>query len=211
MCSLYPIFVDLSDRLILVIGGGQVALRKVERLLECGAKIKLISPEITEDLLELANQGRIKVLRRSYEAGDLKGSWLVIGACDVEDVNQRVFEEACKQKVFCNIVDAPLMCSFHVPALVKRDQLQIAISTAGASPALAKYIRKQLEEIFESYYEDFLIAMRELREHIKVKYPGDQPRRAVILEDFVHSEAMELLRVGKKDKFQQLLEQWKNR
>jgi len=136
---------------------------------------------------------------------------LVIGACDVEHVNQQVFEEACKQKVFCNIVDAPKMCSFHVPALVKRDQLQIAISTAGASPALAKYIREQLEEIFDSYYEDFLIAMRELREHIKSKYPGDQPRRAVILEDFVRSEAMQLLREGKKDQFQQLLEHWKKR
>ncbi len=171
----------------------------------------LISPEINKELLELAAQERIKVLQRSYEAGDLEGAWLVIGACDDEQVNQQVFEEACRQKVFCNIVDAPKMCSFHVPALVKRDQLQIAISTAGASPALAKYLREQLEEIFGSYYEDFLIALVELREHVKSKYPGDQPRRAAILEDFVRSEAVQFLREGKKDQFQQLLEQWKNR
>jgi len=211
MGGLYPIFADITGRQVVVIGGGQVAQRKVEVLVGCGAQVKLISPQVTQKLAQWHKKGRIKIEKRRFKGGDTAGAWLVIAASGDEKINREVFAEAQERRVFCNVVDGPEWCSFQVPSVLKRDALQIAISTGGVSPALAKRIRKELEEEFGSFYGPFLAGLKELREHIKHKYPQDQERRTAIFEAFVNSEALELLRSGKTKEFRRTLEEWKNR
>ena len=148
--------------------------------------------------------------RREFRAGDASGAWLVIAACGKEKVNRQVFEEAEQQGIFCNVVDMPELCSFQVPAVMQRGPMQIAISTGGASPALAKRIRKELEVGFGPWYEAFLVGLSELREHVKAKYPSDQGKRAEIFEGFVNSEALEWLREGDVEAYRKILQEWKD-
>jgi len=211
MSQLYPILTDLKERKVVAVGGGNVAQRKVQSLLECQAQVTVISPEVTKPLQELARAGDIRLLQRPYQGGDLEGAWLVIAATGDEKVNRQVFREANEKHIFCNVVDVPELCSFQVPAVVNRGDLQIAVSTGGASPALAKQIRKELQQEYGEHYEIFLKGLRDLREHFKNKYPDDQPRRAKLLEGFVNSEVLELLRQGKNNEFQLLLDEWKQR
>lgn len=211
MARLYPIFVSLAGRKAVVIGGGRVAERKVEVLLDCGAEVELVSPELTEALAGWEREGRLRVQRREFRSGDTLGAWLVIAACGEEEVNRQVFEEAERGGIFCNVVDVPEMCSFQVPAVVQRGAMQIAISTGGASPALAKRLRKELEEKFGPWHETFLAGLSELREHIKAKYPEDQGKRAEIFEGFVNSEALEWLREGDVEAYQKVLQEWKDK
>lgn len=209
MSSLYPLFADVAGRKVVVVGGGAVAERKVQALLASKADVVVISPALTEKLVELHDRGQVEVHQRPYRPGDLADAWLVIAATGDEHVNRQVFAEAKQNRVFCNVVDEPGLCSFHVPSLVRRGDLQIAISTGGVSPALAKHLRRQLAEQFGEHYETFLEAARQLREHVKRKYPLDQSRRAEILHGFIDADGLAMLRTGQTQQFQQLLEEWK--
>jgi precorrin-2 dehydrogenase/sirohydrochlorin ferrochelatase len=208
--KLYPVYLNLTDRKVIVVGGGDVARRKVKTLLECGARVTVISPELTEDIKTWQETNQIKVIRRKYKKGDIDQAFLVVAACGDPQVNQQVFAEANEQNILCNVVDEPSLCSFQVPAVVNRGPLQIAISTAGISPALAREIAKQLREHFGSDYEVLLDTLLQLRTHLKKKYPNqqDQPRRAVILEKFIRSNPLELLQQGKREQFDQLVEKY---
>lgn len=210
MSNLYPLFADLLGRRVVVIGGGSVAQRKVITLLDCGAHVLVIAPQLTDKLNDLHKQNLIEAHNRPYHPGDLADAWLVLAATGSEKVNREIFDEAHELHVFCNVVDVPNLCTFQVPALMTRGNLQIAISTGGASPALAGRIRRQLQEHFGPYYETFLEALQDLRNSVKEKYPDDQPRRAKILQSFVDSDALELLRENKTDEFDKLLADWKN-
>ncbi len=211
MSQLYPLFADVTDRTVLVVGGGHVAERKVLGLLESGAQITVVSPELTEKLAELHSDGQIEVCRCDYQKGDLAGAWLVIAATNDEQVNQQIFTEANERHIFCNVVDRPELCSFQVPAVVRRSDLQIAVSTSGTSPILAKLIRQQLQKEYGKHYEILPAKLGELRDHYKKKYPDNQSRRAELLEEFINSEALDLLQQGKNDDFQALLNKWKDR
>ncbi|MCK5271509.1 MAG: bifunctional precorrin-2 dehydrogenase/sirohydrochlorin ferrochelatase [Sedimentisphaerales bacterium] len=211
MSTMYPLFADVADRAVLVIGGGHVAERKVLGLLESGAQITVVSPELTKKLAELHADGQIEVCRCDYQRGDLAGAWLVIAATDDEQINRQIFTEANERHIFCNVVDRPELCSFQVPAVVRRGDLQIAVSTSGTSPILAKLIRQQLQKEYGKHYEIFPAKLGELRAHYKKKYPDNQSRRGELLEEFVNSEALDLLQQGKFDDFQALLNEWKDR
>jgi precorrin-2 dehydrogenase len=211
MNQLYPLFADIADRAVLVIGGGHVAERKVLGLLESGAQITVVSPELTEKLAELHSDGQIEVCRCDYQKGDLAGAWLVIAATNDEQINRQIFTEANERHIFCNVVDRPELCSFQVPAVVRRGDLQIAVSTSGTSPILAKLIRQQLQKEYGKHYEILPAKLGELRDHYKKKYPDNQSRRAELLEEFINSEALDLLQQGKNDDFQALLNKWKDR
>ncbi len=208
---LYPLFADLTGRKVVVVGGGTVAQRKVESLLACKAEIRLISPSPTDQLRQWGNEGRIMLVERAYEAGDLDGAWLVIAATDDSGVNRAVFEQARFQRIFCNVVDQPQLCSFQVPAVFSRGDLQIAVSTGGGSPMLAVRICKQLSEQFDSSWGAFLDALQELRHHLKTKYPDNPSLRASILEECIESDARILLKEGKPDQFEQLIMKFKER
>jgi precorrin-2 dehydrogenase/sirohydrochlorin ferrochelatase len=162
----YPAFLELTGRLCVVIGGGRVAERKIKTLLECGAKVKVISPEVTSGIERLYQEGKLTLEKRPYQEGDLEGAWLVIAATSDPEVQKQVFEEAESRRIFCNVVDVPERCSFIVPSVIRRGELCLAISTSGASPALARRIRERLEKEFDSSWEQHLRLMRHIRKEV---------------------------------------------
>ncbi len=145
MAGYYPVFLDLKGRSCVVIGGGEVAERKVAALLECGARVRVVAPQVTEGVQRWAGQGKIELLARAYRPGDLRGAYLAIAGTDDRSANAQVYQEAQELGVLVNVVDDPPRCSFIAPAVVRRGEVQIAISTSGASPALARHLRELLE------------------------------------------------------------------
>ena len=138
----------LSGRRCVVVGGGDVGLEKVEGLLACDGRVTLVAPEAHPDLVELALEGSITWERREYQPDDLEGAFIAIAATDDTDVNIRVYEDAERRAMLVNVVDVPPLCNFILPAIVRTGPLAIAISTAGASPALAKRMKREIAELF---------------------------------------------------------------
>lgn len=209
MGELYPVFLDLTGRGVVVVGAGQVAQRKVAQLLQAQAQVVVISPQASEQLEAWARSGQIQWRQRLFRQGDTDGAWLVVAASDQPQVNRAVRQEADAQGIFCNVVDMPSLCSFQAPAVMRRGLLAIAISTGGASPALASRIRKELEEHYGPCYETFLAALAQLRTAVKDRYPlADDPRRQAVLEGFLQSQGLDLLQAGKQEAFDELFKQW---
>lgn len=148
----YPVNLNVAGRVCLVVGGGTVALRKIRSLLACDACVKVISPQSVVEIEELALAGDIVLERRGYLAGDLKGVFMVFAVTDQPKVQQMIDVEASRCVVLLNSADDPEACDFHVPAQVRRGDLLITVSTGGASPALSRKIRMQLEEEFGPEY-----------------------------------------------------------
>lgn len=163
----------------MVIGGGRVAERKIESLLKRGARVKVIAPEVTERISSWAEKGLLDLELRNFQQGDLKGAFLVIAATNNPQVQQEVFAEAEERQIFCNVVDKPDLCSFIVPSVLERGHLQIAISTSGASPALARRIRKQLEEVFGPEYAEYLELLALWRKEILSRNLTEKERRQI--------------------------------
>jgi precorrin-2 dehydrogenase/sirohydrochlorin ferrochelatase len=159
----YPVNLDIQNRKCLVVGGGSVGTRKVMTLLECGAVVTVVSSDVAEELLELAEKKMIKLKRRPYESSDIDGMFLVIGATDNEELNWQINKDAEHQNKLCNIADRPEACNFILPSIVNRGNLVIAISTSGKSPAFAKKMRQDLEKEFGEEYDKFLELMGAIR------------------------------------------------
>ncbi len=174
----YPIFALIEDRACLVVGGGAVGERKVGDLLMAGARVTVVSRELTPELIDLAGQGKIQVIRGDFTPGHLDGMTLVVGATDDPRVNREVSAAAKNRGLFVNIVDAPELCTFIVPAQVRRGPLTIAVSTGGASPALARRVREELEERFGPGYGRFLRVLQAVRERVLARRRAhpDNPR-----------------------------------
>ncbi len=162
----FPVYLNIEGRLCVVVGGGRVAERKVKSLLKAGAKLKVISPELTSELKKIAEKGVFFWEKRGYQKGDLEGAWLVIAATNDPEVQKEVFKEAEERRIFCNVVDVPELCSFIVPSVVRRGKLSIAISTSGASPAVARRLREMFENIIGEEYETYIELMNNLRQQI---------------------------------------------
>ncbi len=137
----YPVSLDIKNRKCLVVGGGGVGARKVMTLVDCGAKVTVVSPDVRGNLLELADRGLIILEKRPYRKTDLTGMFLVIGTTDDEELNRQISIDAEKLNMLCNIADRPKVCNFILPSIVNRGDLTISISTSGKSPALAKKLR----------------------------------------------------------------------
>jgi precorrin-2 dehydrogenase/sirohydrochlorin ferrochelatase len=167
MPSYYPMFVDLQGKRCLVVGGGEIASRKVQGLLDADALVVVVSPALCEALATLAVQGVITYQSRPFRADDVLGCTLVIGATDQLEMNMAVCKAARAHDVWVNIVDTPEACDFIAPAIVRRGPLQIAISTGGHSPTLAKRIRMQLEEAYGPEYGRLLEKLGRERQRIR--------------------------------------------
>jgi len=161
--KLFPLFLKLSGRSCLVVGAGTIAESKIASLLEAGGKVSVVAPEATSQVRSWAHANKLEWLARPFQPEDLDGRFLVIAATPSKEVHERIFEEACRRGVLCNIVDVPPLCDFYYPSVVQRGALQIAISTAGLSPALAQRLRKLLEEEFGPEYEEWLVHLGEKR------------------------------------------------
>ncbi len=193
-----PIFLDLTSRRCLVIGGGEVAARKVVSLLEAGAEVLVVSPALVPPLADLARAGRIIYRHREYEPGDMTDAALVYAATDDPALHQRVYVEARGHSIPINVADVPSLCTFLAPATMTRGSLQIAVSTEGASPALAKRIIARIERMFGPEYGLALEVLRAARHHLKATEP-DIRVRASKLTALARSRIPEYLRKGNLD------------
>jgi siroheme synthase-like protein len=187
----------LSGRRCLVVGGGDVGLEKVEGLLACDADVTLVAPAAHPELEALAREGSITWFEREYQRDDLDGKLIVIAATDDTDVNIRVFDDAEARAMLVNVVDVPPLCSFILPAIVRTGPLAIAISTAGASPALAKRMKREISALFGDPYAQLAVILNEARGWAKATLPTYQDRKE-FFESIVNGEPdpIELLRAG---------------
>jgi precorrin-2 dehydrogenase/sirohydrochlorin ferrochelatase len=187
----------LSGRRCVVIGGGEVGLEKVEGLLACDADVTLVAPDAHPELVQLALEGSIRWEQREYESGDLDGALIAIAATDDTDLNIRVFEDAEERSMLVNVVDVPPLCNFILPAIVRTGPLAVAISTAGASPALAKRMKREIGELFGEPYALLAVLLNDARGWAKATLPTYQDRKQ-FFEAIVNGDPdpIELLRAG---------------
>ncbi len=159
-------FVKLAGRRVLVVGAGAVGEGKIASLLDAGARIRVVALRATEQVRRWARVGAVTLEERAFRAADLRSTLLVVAATSSPALNQRIYQEAQRRRVLCNVVDVPELCDFFYPAVVRRGDLQIAISTSGQSPALARRLRQQLERQFGPEYADWVARMGRIRREV---------------------------------------------
>ena len=190
MTSLFPMFLKLEGRQCLVVGAGRVGEPKIGGLLESGARIRVVALDASPTVREWAHAGKIELELRAFSADDLEGAFLAIVATNSRTLNERVYDEAQRRGVLCNVVDVPDLCDFFYPAVVRRGDLQIAISTAGQSPSLAQKIRQQLEKQFGPGYAAWVAELGETRKLILAS-DLDKERKLDLLHSLASREALE--------------------
>jgi precorrin-2 dehydrogenase/sirohydrochlorin ferrochelatase len=200
----YPVCLDISNGRCVVVGGGEVAERKVAGLLECGAKVIIVSRDLTPALRGMKDAGRIEHLSDDYREEYLEGAFLVIGATDREDVNEKISRDARDRGVLVNIVDVPARCSFIVPSVFRRGDLLVAVSTGGKSPALARRLREEIEERYGPEYGTLLTIMGNLRERITARGASSAENR-VLFESVLDSAILRYIREGKGDRVREII------
>jgi len=200
----YPVNLNIKGRHCLVVGGGAVGTRKVVSLLECGARVSVISPEVTDRLNGLSNQGKIKLELRPFKESDLECVFLVIGATDDEILNRRIHGSAEKRGLLCNIADRPEICNFILPAVVRRGSLIISISTSGRSPAMAKKLRKDLELQFGQEYKVLLQLMGAIRQKLLSQAHAPEAHKP-LFESLLNAGLIELVRDDRREEINRLL------
>jgi precorrin-2 dehydrogenase/sirohydrochlorin ferrochelatase len=203
----YIACLKLTGRRCLVVGGGDVGLEKVEGLLASNADVLLVAPDAHPALQELASEGSITWTRREYVPTDLEGCLIAIAATNVTEVNIEVFNDAEQRAMLVNVVDVPPLCNFILPAIVRTGPLAVAISTAGASPALAKRMKREIAELFGEAYADLAVMLNDVRGWAKGTLPTYQDRK-VFFEDIVNGDPdpIELLRAGNADGVRALIQ-----
>src|ERR1700741_5402287 len=203
----YIACLKLTGRRCLVVGGGDVGLEKVEGLLACNGDVFWGAPNAIEPLRELAAEGSIRWERRTYEPADLEGTFMVIAATNDTDVNIGIYDDAERRAMLVNVVDVPLLCNFILPAIIRTGPLAIAISTAGASPALAKRIRNEVAAEYGEPYAKLAVLLNDVRGWAKGTLPTYQDRKE-FFESIVNGDPdpVELLRQGHESAVRDLIE-----
>lgn len=189
----FPVFLNLQNKRVVIIGGGEVAERKLESLIGAGATITVISPEVTPRLALLAAQHEIEIHRRAYQPGDCEGAAFVFSATDDPEVSRAVFEEAARIGALTNTADQPALCDFIMPAMVRRGDVVIAISTGGTSPGLAARLRQEIEKVVGPEYAQLAELMAGAREEIRQRISDPEIRKAVHYR-ILDSDIIELLK-----------------
>jgi precorrin-2 dehydrogenase / sirohydrochlorin ferrochelatase len=205
---LYIACLILKGRPCVVVGGGEIGLEKVEGLLACGADVTVIAPDAVEELRDYADEGSIRWQRREYAGPeDLEGRLLVIAATGDTDVNIAVHDDAERRQMLCNVVDVPPLCNFILPAIVRTGPLAIAISTAGASPALAKRMKREIAEAYGEPYARLAVILNDSRGWAKATLPTYQDRKE-FFEGIVNGDPdpVELIREGRERELLDLIE-----
>ncbi len=185
--SLFPLFLKLEGKRCLVVGAGLIGLEKIESLLRCGARIRVVAPQAAARVKELSSAGQIDWQARSYEPEDAAGCDLIIASTNDREVNRAVFEEASRRRILCNTADDPPLCDFFFASIVQRGDLQIAISTAGQSPALAQRLRREIDAQLPADLGPWLAELGQLRREVLQAMPAGAERKA-LLHELAHRE-----------------------
>ena len=188
--SKYPIFLELGERRSVVIGGGSVAARKAQALLNAGTRLVVVAERI-DNMMTVICQGKdAELIKARYAKEYLAGAVLVIAATNNNQLNKQIYKDCQELEILCNVVDVPELCDFYVPAVVKRGDLQIAIGTEGRCPAYAGHIRKKLEKIFTEKHGQFLTELAELRKRI-IKEVAEPADRKALLGELADDKSFE--------------------
>jgi precorrin-2 dehydrogenase/sirohydrochlorin ferrochelatase len=203
---MYPIFIKIKNKPCLVVGGGKVALRKINDLVSESAQVTVIAPTILPEILESANRAAITVLHREYRPGDSKGFFLVFAATDNHHLNRSISEEIGNSALF-NSVDEPELCNFYSGAVIKRGKLRVAVSTSGAFPALTKKIKKDLDDCIPESYERLIEVLSQFRDRILQKEDLPEARRKEILNDVIQPSIVDAFLKGDETPLIRVVEQ----
>lgn len=201
----YLINLTLARQPALVVGAGTIAARKIESLLEAGAAVRVVAPRVSEEVARLASAGRVALERRAYAAGDVVGARLVVAATDDEEVNAAISRDATASGVLVNVVDRPALCTFTIPAVVRRGALTLAVATEGQCPACARAIREELEHRYGPEYEAVLQLLGRARTRLR-EAGWDGPRVQAALADLWRAGIVECVRRGDEAHIRRLLE-----
>lgn len=195
----YPIFLDLEGRNVVIVGGGGVSARKVETMLHHGARVTVISPEVTSEIERAANEGRLTLRSRTYETNDVEGATLVIASTNSAAINERIAHDCRARNIFVNVVDDTSLCDFIVPAIVENGSIQIAVSTGGKSPAFARLVKHDLQEAIGPEYAEVNDILGSLREAAKSspKLPND-PDRKRFFDELIALDVIGMLQEGRR-------------
>ncbi|MFC1781045.1 bifunctional precorrin-2 dehydrogenase/sirohydrochlorin ferrochelatase [Planctomycetota bacterium] len=188
--SKYPIFLELSGRRVVVIGGGSVAVRKAQTLLDAGARLIVVAERIDKMMTVLCRSKKAELIKSKYSKDYLVEAVLAIAATNNHQLNRRIYKDCQELEVLCNVVDVPELCDFFVPAVVSRGDLKIAVGTEGNCPAYAGHVRKKLEKIFTAEHGDFLAELEKVRKQIIQDLP-DQAQRKTVLGLIVDDQSFE--------------------
>jgi precorrin-2 dehydrogenase/sirohydrochlorin ferrochelatase len=188
MNNLFPMFVKLNDRRVLVVGAGRVAEQKIDALLQTGAIIHVVARLARHGIQELAAKGSIILAERTFRNSDLDRVFMAVVATSSSDLNLRIYREAQRRQILCNVVDVPELCDFYYPAVVQRGDLQIAISTSGQSPSLAQQIRLRLEKQYGPGYAEWVAQLGKTRRDILVSTLEPEEKRH-LLQSLASEEA----------------------
>lgn len=193
----YPIYLDIEDRSVVIIGGGEVCTRKAETMLRYGARVTVVSPSFTRELESWASEGRLALKQKSYDASVLDGAHIVIASTDDTPVNERVAADCRARRIPVNVVDVTALCEFIVPAIVEKGSVQIAVSTGGKSPALARTLKEDLQRSIGQEYAEVNDVLGTLREGAKRVLPTDSDRKR-FFDGILARGVLEMLRDGRR-------------
>jgi siroheme synthase-like protein len=193
----YPIYLDIEDRDVLIVGGGNVCARKAETMMKYGARVTIVSPECTDEIEQWAAQKALLVRRKTYEEGDLEGASIVIASTDDQCINARVARDCRRRKIPVNVVDVTHLCEFIVPAIVEQGSIQIAVSTGGKSPALARTLKEDLQKFVGPEYDEVNRILGTLRAAAKKTLPTDVDRKR-FFDSIIAQGILDMLRDGRR-------------
>jgi precorrin-2 dehydrogenase/sirohydrochlorin ferrochelatase len=186
----YPIFLELGGRRAVIVGGGAVAIQKAQALLAAGVRLVVVSKDIDDSLTALCQGTNAEIIKSGYSKSYIAEAVLVIAATSDRQLNERIYKDCQELEILCNVVDAPELCDFIVPAVVKRGDLQVAIGTEGHCPAYAGHLRKKLEQTFTDKHGEFLAELEKLRKRIIEDMP-DEAERKILLGELVDDKSFE--------------------
>ena len=193
----YPIYLDIENRSVVIIGGGNVCARKAETMMKYGARVTVVSPQFTDEIEKWAGEGCLQLKRKKYAESDLEDASIVIASTDDEAVNTRVAADCRRRHIPVNVVDVTPLCEFIVPAIIERGSIQIAVSTGGRSPALARTLKEDLHRLVGPEYAEVNDALGSLREAAKAKLPTDIDRKK-FFDGIIAAGVLEMLRQGRR-------------
>ena len=202
---MYPVCLNITGKLCIVVGGGAVAERKIKGLLAEGAQVRVISPVVTSWIEKIRNADACEWLEKRYGTGDLDDAFLVFAATDSPKVQQLVFADAQRQGILVNVIDNPELCSFQIPATVRRGALTLAVSTGGNSPAVAAMVRQRLEKQYGVEYETLLQLMGALRPHV-IALGESSDQRKILFKKILHDDIVKWIRDGQYNRVQSHLQ-----